>query len=269
MFKFNKDSLFKPTQYTPNKSPKDTKTILDKFGLQLREELSLQYHQSINPKIWMPDGKIKPDVKDHLLQIAKAFAEFCHLEDSQIQDIILTGGNANYNYTDLSDLDVHIIADYSKISHDESFTKEFMKDKKDLWTAKHPNTKVMGYPVELFVQDAAEAPHAGQGVFSLKNNDWVQMAEKIQVDPATNTQVEMDSEDFEIQIDNAIKNDSGLEAAKQIWADLAQLRKTIQTQGEFAEKNLVFKELRNKGYLNKLGSYIQRKEDEAFSLDEK
>jgi hypothetical protein len=40
----------------------------------------------------------------------------------------------------------------------------------------------------------------------------------------------------------------------------------IQQGGEFALENLVFKELRNRGYLDKLSKYIVNLEDRKLSL---
>jgi hypothetical protein len=41
----------------------------------------------------------------------------------------------------------------------------------------------------------------------------------------------------------------------------------IRKGGEFSIENLVFKELRNNGYLEKLSSYITKIEDQSLSLE--
>jgi len=40
----------------------------------------------------------------------------------------------------------------------------------------------------------------------------------------------------------------------------------IKKAGEFSQENLIFKELRNKGYLDRMNQYIKSKEDEKLSL---
>jgi hypothetical protein len=40
----------------------------------------------------------------------------------------------------------------------------------------------------------------------------------------------------------------------------------LKKSGEFSVENLVFKELRNLGYLDKMNSYITSKQDEKLSL---
>jgi hypothetical protein len=41
----------------------------------------------------------------------------------------------------------------------------------------------------------------------------------------------------------------------------------IEKGGETAPENLVFKELRNRGYLDKMSKYTRNLEDESLSLD--
>ena len=40
----------------------------------------------------------------------------------------------------------------------------------------------------------------------------------------------------------------------------------IEKGGEYAPENLVFKELRNRGYLDKMSKYVRNLEDEDLSL---
>ena len=72
------------------------------------EDLTLEYHDTLNPKIWDGDD-LKPEVQAKLLQIAKKWAVFAKIPDFAVTDIILVGGNANYNWTKFSDLDLHVV----------------------------------------------------------------------------------------------------------------------------------------------------------------
>ena len=102
-----------------------------KFRSFVREELALtlQYHDTLNQLIWDGD-KMLPKIQDRLLQIGNMWAEFAHIPEDAIRDIVLTGGNANYNYTPYSDLDVHILMDMSKLPHDKEFLADYLLDKK-------------------------------------------------------------------------------------------------------------------------------------------
>ena len=68
------------------------------------------YHEDLNVKFW--DGlTLRTEVRDKLLEIGYIWAEFAKIPPNAIQDIILVGGNANYNYTEYSDLDLHFVVD--------------------------------------------------------------------------------------------------------------------------------------------------------------
>ena len=72
------------------------------------------YHEDLNVKFW--DGlTLRTEVRDKLLEIGYIWAEFAKIPSNAIQDIILVGGNANYNYTEYSDLDLHLVVDKDEI----------------------------------------------------------------------------------------------------------------------------------------------------------
>ena len=81
---------------------------------------SINLKKSLNPKIWEnPDNpkksKLKPEIRERLIQIGNEFLEFVDL-DLIISDMILMGSLANYNWSEYSDFDLHIVADFSQYS---------------------------------------------------------------------------------------------------------------------------------------------------------
>ena len=204
-------------------------------------------------KIWGEDEKLHPEVREALLKNAQAFIKFAGLENESFKDIILTGSLANYNWHEGSDLDVHILMDLNQISDDKEFANEFFRTKKLLWGEKMP-VKVNGHDVELYVQDINE-PHASTGVYSIWNNDWVTKPIKEMIAIDTNNIQQKASyimgliDDLEDTVDDA-------EVAKVsdlVMDKLRNYRKAgLEDEGEFSTENLVFKILRNTGYLEKL-----------------
>ena len=80
-------------------------------------KISLEYHDELNPKLW--DGeKLKPEVKAALLKFIEAWRQYANIPKDLIQDIVMIGGNTNYNYTPKSDIDVHLIVDRNKLGKD-------------------------------------------------------------------------------------------------------------------------------------------------------
>jgi hypothetical protein len=61
---------------------------------------------TLNPKLWK-DDKLKPHIRSKLLWKSKEFLSSVGVTDDNIVDIIFTGSNAHYHYTDLSDIDIH------------------------------------------------------------------------------------------------------------------------------------------------------------------
>ena len=119
--------------------------------------------------IW--DGDVlKSDVRDKLIAIAREWFEGLDLEGIEIDDITLTGSVANYNWTRFSDIDLHILVDFTKIDENYDLVREYFSAKTSLWNRKH-EIIVNGFEVELYVQDLSE-PHHSTGVYSILNNQW-------------------------------------------------------------------------------------------------
>jgi hypothetical protein len=145
----------------------------------VKESSTLEYHDVLNPKIWN-GAELKSEVRGKLLQIAEAWREFAKIHPDTVVNIILTGGNANYNYTPQSDLDLHLIINRGEFNGsmiDRAFVDEYLQDKKILWTLTHGDINIYGYPVELYAQDIQDQPHVGQGVYSVSGNYWMQEPE--------------------------------------------------------------------------------------------
>ena len=77
-------------------------------------------HNNLSKKIWQNNDKIRRDVLEKLLAISEEFESYLDI-DVVVDDVILTGSYANYNYTSYSDLDLHLIISYSKIDDNDEY----------------------------------------------------------------------------------------------------------------------------------------------------
>ena len=228
-------------------------------------KLQLQYHSELNPKLW-DDFQLKPQVRDKLLQFAEVWREFAKIPKSAVKEVIMLGGNANYNYTDLSDIDVHLVVDKSEIAKDNPLLDDYLQDKKQMWTMAHKIT-ILGYGLEPYAQDESVEYPKNQGVYSLTNNEWickpVFVGDEMIKDPYLKKKVKF----YMHMIDDMIKNHVDLDSVKHFKEKLRDMRgAAIKRGGEFSFENLVFKELRNQGYLDKLSDYQRSSQDQALSL---
>ena len=231
---------------------------------------SIQYHDELNPLIWQENGLLKEDVREVLLKNAKRFIEFSNLENLKFEDIILTGSMANYNYNEDSDLDIHIILDYNQISENEDFADEFLRMKKSIWNDRYP-IQIKGHDVEVYYQDADEVHHS-TGTYSVMRNEWVTVPTKKIVDIDTSN-IKAKAAQLMYEIDNLedIKNsEQFLEKYNALKDKIKKMRQSgLEKEGEFSTENLVFKILRNTGYLQKLVDLKEEYLTKELSLNNK
>ena len=122
----------------------------------------------LNGKIWQKNGTLKTEVREKMIELAKEFYKTLRL-DYPIVDIHFTGGLANYNWTNHSDADVHIIFDMK--GEEDNLLPEYILCKKDAWSEKH-NITLYGFPVELYATDSEEG-RLNQAIYSVIKNDWI------------------------------------------------------------------------------------------------
>jgi predicted nucleotidyltransferase len=221
----------------------------------------------INGNIWEKGGHLKPEVREKLLKIAELFYESLHI-DFPIIDIYFTGSLANYNWTSQSDIDVHLILDIPN-EEDKDFLAEYIDAKKESWKNKH-DIKIYGFPVELFAKDSEDF-HKNKAVYSLQNDKWVVRPSKKNIKIDTES-VKEKAADMMSDIDNALEiNDSKerLDSVDKIKDRIKKMRKAgLEKGGEYSVENLVFKTIRNNGYLDKLSSEKTSIIDKDLSLKE-
>jgi hypothetical protein len=240
--------------------------VIDSFSIQ----------DSLNPKVWdnpndPNQAKLKKDIQDRLLEISYEFIDFIGL-DFFISDIILTGSLSNYNWSEYSDFDLHILVDMSQFGDSKiELYKELFNLKKMLFNEKHDIT-IKKYEVELYLQDADEE-HTSTGVYSVLYKKWDVVPEKqnFRIDKE---KLKDKAEQWMRIIDGVIENvqDEDLEDAKELikkYRDkLKQYRKCgLETKGEFSYENLVFKILRRNGYIEKLINIKDKLMDKKLSIE--
>ena len=229
------------------------------------EERDDFYKKELNPSFWK-DDKFDPQIREKLLKIAKDFYEALKLT-APIKDIQLTGSLANYNWTDKSDLDVHVLIDFNDVDDNVELVKKALDGARFIWNLRH-NIKLRGFDVELYIQDIHE-PHTASGLFSLLNNEWIRI-------PKYNPP-DIDYKDVDkkyqgiisdiLQMENLMAtSDFSSFSEEELYNHAQKLKKKIMDmrkeglarEGEFSVENLVFKKLRNEGYIEKIIELISK-----------
>ena len=127
---------------------------------------------SLPEELWTKNQQLDPEILQAALNIAHEYFEDLKLDPNvKIKDITLTGSLASYNWSDMSDFDLHILIDFNNLK-DKELLKDYLSQKSRLWNMLH-KILLKGYEVEIYVQDTNE-PHHSAGVYSLMNNRWLQ-----------------------------------------------------------------------------------------------
>lgn len=225
------------------------------------QELSIPaitYSPELNPKLW-ENNALKPEVRNKLLQIAEHFVAFLKTPDLKIKDITISGSNAGYNYSDYSDIDLHIVAEY-----DASQAELFMA-KKNNYNFTH-DIKIHDIDVELYVQSASDTHHSA-GIYSVTRNRWLSEPEHNPPKVSPN-EIKAKARNYAGQINQALKS-GNLEKSQVTMDELYRLRKAgLESGGEQSVENLAFKLLRARGQIDKLRKYINKLQSAELSLGE-
>jgi predicted nucleotidyltransferase len=231
---------------------------------------SFSIKKTLNPKIWEnPEDPNKstmvPKVRKALERIADEFIEYLG-DDVFVDDVVLTGSLANFNWSEFSDFDLHIIVDLKQYEDDSELYKELFNLKKQVFNDKH-NIKIYGYDVELYAQDIEES-HYASGVYSVMNNEWITKPKKFKL--------EIDKEVLKNKIDCwTEKIEKGIESDETKTLDsikekLKDYRKSgLEKDGELSYENLVFKFLRRSGHIQKLFDTSNDVIDKGLSVERK
>ena len=186
----------------------------------------------------------------------------------------LTGSLVNFNWSQYSDFDVHIIADFNQFPKKNlHLYEELFKLKKTIFNSEQ-NIKIHGYDVEVFIQDENQKGHSA-GIFSLISNDWIEKPkkEKFEVDKSVlKKKIDQWTEKIDKVLESA-EDEKDLQKSKKIIDNLKnkikEYRKIgLEKGGEMSYENLVFKYLRRSGHIEKLFDFKKEKLDRELSLKE-
>lgn len=259
--------------YTIRPSLARSKSAPPGFGAIGESEVDLvpEIQDDLNRDIWDDDNKLKPEITEKLTRIAEDFYEKLDLP-TPILDITFTGSMANYNWTNLSDIDLHIVVDYTDINENQELVRNYLMEAKSNWNRNH-DIKIKGHEVEIYVQDSNE-PHHSTAVYSVSNDDWVIPPRKKQFE-ASEDAIRQKADAFIARIDLLDKLSSEGKH-EEVYGDAERLREKLRKYrqsglekgGEFSTENLVFKFLRNSEEIERIYDMKKEAYDAMMSVEE-
>lgn len=128
---------------------------LDGHGNVIEEDLQedIEKHDILNPKLWNEDGTLKEEVHDKILEIVDDFLEGLKNDGIKfnLKDVKIVGSNCSYNYTDKSDLDVHLVMDTNSLKCPDNLYPLLYSAYRSIYN-KARDIDFYGIPVEIFVE---------------------------------------------------------------------------------------------------------------------
>jgi predicted nucleotidyltransferase len=233
---------------------------------------SFSIKETLNPKVWENSEDPKkammiPKVRKALERIAVEFIDDLG-EDVFVEDVYLMGSLANFNWSEYSDFDLHVIVDFEKYENQEDLYKELFDLKKKLFNDKH-NIKIFGYDVEVYAQGISDESHS-DGVYSVMNNEWIHKPKRTSKDldmSVLKTKIKSWTDKIDDAIEDA-KSEGNVETLKKLKDKLKDYRQSgLDKDGEFSYENLVFKYLRRSGHIGKLFDEKTKIKDKELSVE--
>ena len=221
----------------------------------------VEYNTTLNPRLWDND-RLKGEVKGALMKIAEDFRRYIDVP-FDVVDVVITGGNVNYNYTSKSDIDLHLVADYSSVACDREVAELF--DTKRLLYKRDHDISIRGIPVELYVEDQ-DQPAVSAGTFSIMQDKWLRKPTKNL--PRYDERVLEHWVDVWHTLIKRAMHTGDLQECRNVLNLLRKYRKMGlgTAEGEFSIPNLVYKSLRNDDTLRGITILIDRLHDQELSI---
>ena len=240
-----------------------------KIPSKLKSDIEIEYHKNLNPKFWL-NNHLKSNIRKNLLNLGKYYFNSLQLDPKvKLKDIIFTGSLANYNYTNSSDIDLHIIIDYKDVSDDVDFVMNYFLQKRAAWEVSN-DVKIGSYPVEIYVQDINEQTVGKSAMYSILNNKWIKKPKyKLpEVDRHLVTQKVNKYLDIFKKISTMKDSLNKIESYDKVLKKIKKERgEATQTEGEFSVNNLVFKVLRNKKVFDNIKNDKKEIVNNIFSIN--
>lgn len=218
-------------------------------------------HEELNQDLF-EGTHLRPEVREALLRIAGKFQNTLGLNIKPV-DIYFTGSGANFNYNEMSDIDLHLVYDFEQIGINAEILVKYFIAKKQVFNNDYEIT-IKGMPVEVGVENINE-PIVSSAIYSVAKDQWM-----LEPKDAAHLLPKPDMKEYYKivqQIEDAIESRNSQKIGD-LWDELYRIRKqSLATDGEYGHGNGLFKKLRNLGYLDRLKHAYYSSASEELSLE--
>jgi predicted nucleotidyltransferase len=242
--------------------------------LKIADKLTKSFfpHDSLNSSIFDKDQKMTPAVQQAIVLVVEEFLDTIQYDITMddIESVILTGSLANYSYNEWSDVDLHLLVDYSKFDEDKKFVRDYLRSKAVNWNDRHKVT-IYGHEIEIYFQDVDEVHHS-TGVYDITKDQWFIKPKKTDNKDSIDENLPLafnKANYISIEIDKLAskQNDRTIEKIDVLKDKIKKMRQSgLERDGEYSIENMAFKILRRRGDLKLLHQAARMFYDKNLSI---
>ena len=236
---------------------------------------AIEKHNELNQKLFDGDH-LKPEVREKAEEIINEFLKILAEDEVKliVRDVILTGSNASYNYTKDSDIDLHIIAETESFEESADVYAKLYRAYGRIFGNKF-EISFYGIPVEIYVETESN-PVVSNGIYSVMFDKWVKEPSAIAIPEIDQKAINKaakpwidEAKALTKEVDDNVAD--GEEKIDDYITRIYELRqKGIYSAAgnEYSTENLIFKEIRNAGLLDRLKKLKNALISKKLSLEE-
>jgi predicted nucleotidyltransferase len=237
----------------------------------LKPTNSFKIKDKLNPSVW-DKFEMKEEIREQLIKITNEYLSMVY-GTFEVVDIILTGSMASYNWSKYSDFDIHIKIDYKDINENDDLVNEYLKLLSKKFNREF-DLKILGYDIELFVEDITKDDSHIHGIYSILKGKWNKKPNLDEMKKIDIKYIELkasiimeEADRIELLLNKKPKSELK-ELASKLWTKIKKGRKDgIESpEGEFSIGNLVFKYLRRNGYIEKIINLKKQIVQDEYSI---
>ncbi len=223
------------------------------------------FKQKLNQKFW-DDKRLIPQVRKKMLSASKFFIQNSNFITPQmVYDIWFMGSNCSYNYTNNSDIDIHVVIDFKKIVKKQKIVRRLFDYYASFFNTKY-NIKIKSLQVQFYVQNTTQ-DNKSKGIYSLLSNKWIRTPQK--QDSVFVNVIAIKKRYNKIK-QKIKKFYNKLQQLQKIKQDIKQMRiEGLSQEGQYSIGNLVFKQLRNHKILQLLINRIITLKNKQMTMEER
>ena len=236
---------------------------------------AIEKHNELNQKLFDGDH-LKPEVREKAEEIINEFLKILAEDEVKliVRDVILTGSNASYNYTKDSDIDLHIIADTESFEESADVYAKLYRAYGRIFGNKF-EISFYGIPVEIYVETESN-PVVSNGIYSVMFDKWVKEPSAIAIPEIDQKAINKAAKPWIDEAKALIKevDDNVADGEEEIDDYITRIYELRQkgiysaAGNEYSTENLIFKEVRNAGLLDKLKKLKNVLISKKLSLEE-